>query len=246
MKKQKIFLITAGVFCLLCGAAPLIYSVFNAGCIIMLALGVGLCALAALWMQISKRRRLYRFVNFCLFIGVSIITVFSCMIAYRAWFCLPPEQDGQTLIVLGARVYESGPSRMLKYRLDKALRHLNEYPSSTCIVSGGQGDDEPCTEASAMAAYLVANGIAAERIMQEDLSTNTNENISFSAKHIPVNSTGIIIVTNDFHQMRASVYARNNGFPVTYALSAFTPPGLLPIYWMREVGGIPYSLLTGR
>ena len=169
----------------------------------------------------------------------------SCMIAHRAWLSPPPDIDGQTLIVLGARVYESGPSRMLMYRLDKAAEYMNEYPQAVCIVSGGQGDDEPFTEASAMARYLIARGISPERIIEEDKSTSTNENIRLSSQLIPLDSTGVIIVTNDFHQFRASVYARNNGLEVR-SVSAFTPPGLFPVYWMREVGGVPYSLLTGK
>jgi len=245
MKKQKRFFWLTGIFCLLCSVMPLIYGVFNMGSAILLFLGLGLCMLAALWKHIERKRRLRRFLMFCLFSGISLVCLFSCMIAYRAWFCAPPDQDGQTLIVLGARVYENGPSRILKYRLDKALEHLLEYPQATCIVSGGQGDDEPWTEASAMAEYLIANGIAPERIIQEDVSKNTNENIYLSAQHIPANSTGVIIVTNDFHQMRASIYAHNNGITV-HSLSAFTPPGLFPVYWMREVAGVPYSLLTGK
>ena len=47
------------------------------------------------------------------------------------------------IIVLGAQVRKDGPSPVLKYRLDKAVEYLNENPDTVCIVSGGQGSNEP-------------------------------------------------------------------------------------------------------
>ena len=59
------------------------------------------------------------------------------------------------LIVLGAQVYKNGPSPVLKFRLDKAYEYLSANPETRCIVTGGQGSNEPFTEASCMADYLV-------------------------------------------------------------------------------------------
>ena len=58
------------------------------------------------------------------------------------------------IIVLGAQVRENGPSPVLKYRLDKAVEYLEENPDTICIVSGGQGKNEPWSEAEGMAQYL--------------------------------------------------------------------------------------------
>ncbi len=42
------------------------------------------------------------------------------------------------IIVLGAQIYERGPSAVLRFRLDKAVEYLNENPQTKCIVSGGK------------------------------------------------------------------------------------------------------------
>ena len=68
------------------------------------------------------------------------------------------------IIVLGAQVRENGPSPVLKYRLDKAVEYLEENPDTICIVSGGQGKNEPWSEAQGMAQYLKTQGIDENRI----------------------------------------------------------------------------------
>ncbi len=84
------------------------------------------------------------------------------------------------LIVLGAKVREDDISASLKHRLDKATRFAQEHPETKLILSGGQGKDEPTTEAQAMAEYLQYNGIAPEQILLEGQSTSTRENMAFS------------------------------------------------------------------
>ena len=84
------------------------------------------------------------------------------------------------LIVLGANVREDDISASLKHRLDKAIRFAQEHPETKLILSGGQGKDEPTTEAQAMAEYLQYNGIAPEQILLEGQSTSTRENMAFS------------------------------------------------------------------
>lgn len=84
------------------------------------------------------------------------------------------------LIVLGAKVREDDISASLKHRLDKAIRFAQEHPETKLILSGGQGKDEPTTEAQAMAEYLQYNGIAPEQILLEGQSTSTRENMTFS------------------------------------------------------------------
>lgn len=66
-----------------------------------------------------------------------------------------PEKGLDYLIVLGSQVKPDGPSRVLKYRLDRAEKYLKENPSTICIVSGGRGTNELQSEASAMKQYLV-------------------------------------------------------------------------------------------
>ena len=61
------------------------------------------------------------------------------------------------IIVLGAQMKTGGPSKALQYRLDEACRYLDENPGIKVIVSGGQGTDEPVSEAQGMYDYLAGN-----------------------------------------------------------------------------------------
>ena len=86
----------------------------------------------------------------------SFIIVEGCIISSLA---TEEKENLDYIIVLGAQVKESGPSIVLKYRLDKALEYMNENPKTICIVSGGQGYNEPYSEAEGMAKYRAGHVI---------------------------------------------------------------------------------------
>ena len=71
----------------------------------------------------------------------------------------------------------------IKSRLEVAVPYLTKYPHVKVIVSGGQGPDEDRTEASVMQDYLEQHGIDATRIIIEDQSTSTYENLVFSKNY---------------------------------------------------------------
>lgn len=146
-----------------------------------------------------------------------------------------------TIIVLGCQVKESGPSLMLLRRLNTAYSYLVENEDINVIVSGGQGADEPCSEASCMYDYLVSTGISPDRIYIEDKSANTEENIVFSKELIEREGLcpEITIVTDGFHQLRADMFAKEQGIRA-YNISAPTALWLVPTYWVREWFGIAY------
>ncbi len=122
-----------------------------------------------------------------------------------------PSSPREYVIVLGAHVRESGPSRALMLRLDKAYEYAIAHPDTILIVSGGQGNNEPCAESFAMQAYLEEKGLPADRILQEDQSSNTRENLTFSKAMIPAGAS-VGIVSNGFHICRALHLAKTLGF----------------------------------
>lgn len=131
--------------------------------------------------------------------------------------------ENEYVIILGAKVKPGGvPSSALANRLKMAAAYLHDYPRIVAIVSGGQGADEDRTEASVMKDYLVALGIASERILVEDQSTSTYENLLFSKQLLPTNVTNITIISNDFHLKRASYLAEKMDLHVD-VLAAPTP-----------------------
>lgn len=137
------------------------------------------------------------------------------------------------IIVLGAQVYERGPSVVLKYRLDSAIEYLNENQNTKCIVTGGQGYNEPFPEAEGMAKYLIENGINQERILLEKESTTTEENISNSMEMIE-DDAKVGIVTNDFHLFRALQIAQKQGLSDASGIAAHSSKKYLPNNMLRE------------
>ena len=155
------------------------------------------------------------------------------------------------ILVLGARVREDGASRVLRYRLERAVHFLKEHPETTAIVSGGRGSDEPCTEAEAMRDYLLKNGIDGARILLEDRSVNTSQNIRFSADVIRergdlVEQADVGIVTSNFHMFRALKLAKKAGYRHVYGIPAKSTPFFLPNNVFRESLGIVKDWLCGN
>ncbi|MEO4054719.1 YdcF family protein [Solibacillus sp. CAU 1738] len=136
-----------------------------------------------------------------------------------------PVADGTNdyMIILGAKVKPNGaPSLSLQNRLDVAVDYLQQYEHVQVIVSGGQGSDEPATEASVMAKYLIDRGINASRILLEEESTSTYENFLYSKALLPEEVTTLTVVSNDFHLRRAKYLAQVVGYEVDL-LAAPTP-----------------------
>ena len=90
-------------------------------------------------------------------IGICIFLVILSLIISK--MNVKPVKNLDYIIVLGAQVKESGPSVVLRYRLDRAVSYLKENDNTLVIVSGGQGANEKATEASVMKEYLVNNAM---------------------------------------------------------------------------------------
>lgn len=112
----------------------------------------------------------------------------------------------QIMVILGCQVKPWGPSILLQDRLDKALDYLEEHPDTTVVVSGGQGPDEHVTEARAMADYLMEHGVEEARILLEEESHNTVQNLRYTVKLLEKNGydtdQDIVVVSNGFHLTR--------------------------------------------
>lgn len=167
----------------------------------------------------------------------AIVLVMLCgMIATE--FTATANKNLDYIIVLGAQVRKDGPSVVLRYRLDAAIEYLNENPNTICIVSGGKGANEPFSEAEGMSEYLLKNGIEKSRIILEDTSTNTVENIRNSKKLMELSYQNVGIVTNNFHMFRAVQIAKAQGLKSVCGIAADSNTLYLPNNVLRECGGI--------
>ncbi|MCI8537520.1 MAG: YdcF family protein [Oscillospiraceae bacterium] len=145
----------------------------------------------------------------------------------------------KVMIVLGAKVESWGPSVLLRDRLDEALDYLEDHPDLTVVVSGGQGSNEPMTEARAMRDYLVEHGAAEDRILLEERSHNTWQNLKFSyallrEQGYEEQMDSVLVVSNGFHLARVRLL-----FPRVWengTLSTLAAPS-------SHLGGAVYSYL---
>lgn len=185
-----------------------------------------------------------KLVVICIVAGIILFAaVEGCVISgchAKAW------RELDYIIVLGAQVKGNGPSVVLKFRLDAAYDYLVENESTVCIVSGGQGVNEPCSEAQGMKEYLEQKGIAPERIIMEDKARNTAENIAFSSAFFDKENDRVGIVTNNFHVFRGVSIAKRYGIKNVCGIAARSNLYMQPNNMFREFFGIVKDFACGN
>lgn len=130
-----------------------------------------------------------------------------------------PAYDKEYVIILGCGINEDGtPTPLLRGRIDKAIEFSKKQFAEANILpafitSGGQGPGEVVSESECMRNYLISQGIPDRRIIQEDKSTDTFENMKFSkaileetGKSIP--DTKVAFSTTNYHVFRSGLYAK--------------------------------------
>ena len=141
------------------------------------------------------------------FEGLMMLSVY--LAGTRNW----PVSHTDVAIVLGARVMPDGEmSTTLRYRAEKAVMLYQQGDVDHIIVCGAMGDDEPLTEADAMAAFMISWGIPEKDISRDPDSTDTVENLRH-AKAIMVEKgfETATVVTSEYHLTRAMWIARDQG-----------------------------------
>lgn len=178
---------------------------------------------------------------FCL----GLLLFIAVEVAIIGHFNVVAQPGADYCIILGAQWKADGPSEVLRRRLDTAIQYLNENPDTIAVVSGGQGSNEVITEAAGMRQYLLDAGIAEERILVEDKSTNTRENLAFSGELLDRENSRVVVVTNNFHMFRALKIAENQGYQAE-GLAASSVIWMLPNNLLREFLGVLKDFAVGN
>ena len=137
-------------------------------------------------------------------LAVLAFTALEVCIGMHSRDSLAGEPD--LMVVFGCKVDPDGPSILLRDRLDTALDYLEDHPDMTVVVAGGQGSDEPVSEAQAMYDYLVEHGVDGAQIIREDQSRNTWQNINYTLELFQsgeaADTERVLLVSSDFHLTR--------------------------------------------
>lgn len=167
---------------------------------------------------------------------VVIIVILSAMVPTGL-------EEVSVLIILGACVRGKIITGSLQKRLDKGVEYLRSHENTNVIVSGGKGIGEEVTEAFAMKEYLIGKGINPERIVVEELSHSTEENLKYSLNYIKKANEKVGIVTNNFHIYRSVKLAKQIGYKDVVGIGAGTDPVLFLNYLVREFFAVVYLVL---
>lgn len=150
------------------------------------------------------------------------------------------------IIVLGAKVNGTTPGGALRNRIQVAYEYARANPDTIIVASGGKGDDEGISEAECIFNILVAKGIEPSRIIIEDKSTSTRENLFNTLELIDADAnTQIGLVTNDFHIYRALRLAETTPVGKYYGIRVSTSFISFPHYMMREFAAVVVETLQG-
>lgn len=150
------------------------------------------------------------------------------------------------LIVLGCKVKQNEPSKVLSDRINAAYDYLTAHPNTLCIASGAQGEDEPMSEAQCIFDELTAKGIAPERILLEERSTSTYENFRFSMALIDSENATIGVLSSEFHLYRASLIAKRSGLDAIFVSARTSTTSSRIGYTVREIFALWKYLLIGE
>ncbi len=195
----------------------------------------------------QKRTMLYVLTPIIVFFLVVEVMIFSA-------FFEKPKEEPEYIVVLGTTVYEHGPCYLLRQRLKEAAKWAETYENAKIVVTGGQGKTEPFTEGSEMKRYLIEElGISEDRILVEEASMNTYENMTFTGEILEkedadfsYETTPVLVVTNDFHMYRSMKIAKKAGFETVSGAPSGTYIFLFPHYMVREFCAIIKNTAMGR
>lgn len=188
--------------------------------------------------------KLVLFIKTLFLIFISTIVLLEAIIIYGSRNNY--NSDADYIMVLGAKLHGDRPSRSLKYRMDTALGYMQSNPNLILIATGGQGYDETIAEGQAIKKYFISKGINKNRILVEDKSENTFENMKLSRKMIKKDGRiKINIVSNRYHILRSKMLASRNNFEA-YGVPAKTPKSVLVKSYLREALALVKSYIFDR
>ena len=243
IKAKRILFIITGVLSLLYYVVCIIFAGPLLSFVWIWLLLAGFCFLRAhmLTRKMQGREKwhapkwLVNLYRVCLVLGIGLFAFVEAQVV--AGMSTLPQEDLEYIIVLGAGVNGTTPTRPLKLRIQTAYEYMEANPDTMLIASGGKGWDERISEAECIRNSLVEMGLDESRIIIEDASRDTEENIRNSYEFIPSKDCRVGVVTNSFHVWRSLQIAKSQGCENISGVPAKT---LMPVgihYVVREFFG---------
>ncbi len=154
------------------------------------------------------------------------------------------------VIVQGARVNwrETDVYNLEKTGIRKVYRYLNDNPNNAC--SAFPAGKDRVEDISEVAGNVIQNltelGIAKERLILEDKSVNTDQNLQYSRDKISDPQAKVVIVSNQFHIFRATRIAKKKGFTHVQGMGTGVKWYTVPNMYVREAFAVLKYALCGQ
>lgn len=150
-------------------------------------------------------------------------------------------------LILGSQVNGETPSADLQARIDTAAVWMKQNPQSEVVACGGKGTGEVISEAECIRRGLMKKGITGSRILLDDTSSNTKQNIANAVKILSSSKKkpqALAMITDDYHTCRARLLAKKAGIAESYPVPSVTPESCRAVSVMREFLALPVQYLT--
>ena len=184
---------------------------------------------------------------------ITIAAMFISVLGFSAFLAVygrrsTADYTEDVVLVLGGGIRQGEVRPTLQMRLDRALAYHRNNPNALIIVTGGTGHGQYISEASAMARYLISNGVPEGQIILEEAAHSTYTNMYFSREKIDTHfdrPPRAVIITSDFHMFRSARFADKLGIDAVI-YPAGTPWLGKPFYYVREVAAVVKMWVIGR
>jgi uncharacterized SAM-binding protein YcdF (DUF218 family) len=218
---------------------------FNLGVLLPFVIGLSFVVVAWRWLPLETRlqrsallRGIWRWGWVAFGVWLLSLAIFWTALWHASQGAAGVQVAPQALVVLGSGSPGEEPSPVLKARLDLTLTQATRYPNARVVVSGGTDFLASRAEAQIMGDYLRQHGLPASRIVQEERSTSTHENLIFSAallRKLGIQADAPVrVITSDFHTLRTRWIAQRAGYAAIETAGAPTPLYVRYNAWLRE------------
>ena len=205
---------------------------------------------AMVGIALSNSRLTFPMRNVLCNVYAGLFVYFECLLAATVIRALKagkhePAYDKDYIIILGCRIRPDGTLYpLIRGRVDRAIEFAQAQETATgkvavLVPSGGQGSDEPVSEAEAMADYIRSRGVTEERILLENRSQTTKENLDFSRNLITgkKKEQKTAFSTSSYHVCRGGILAEEMGWNID-GMGSRTKWYFWPNAFLREFIGL--------
>ena len=202
----------------------------------LIAGGVLVMKAMSFWLFRKKYGRVFKVLSkgFDICVGVVLLLVLTFSVSVISGMREKGKPNCDYLIVLGAAVYGTQPSEVLQRRIDAAYEYLQNNPGTKVVGTGGRRSEGELSEGECIAMELQKMGISLDRVLFEDRSSTTVENMKFALEKIPDDPGSIAVVSSGFHIFRSKYILSRYTDAEVYGVAASGISLLTPHYVVRE------------